>query len=262
MLTFLSESPLVESIGWLLVHSLWQFAAVALVSAALLALLRRASAEARYRTGLIALAAMAALPPGTWFCLPLRTAAPTAARELSPMVAAPLPPHSIQADSFREPAAQAEPHRAVEPAAGAPAAVQPPAPHSSATAWWPRIERAVTPWLPLVVVAWCGGVLLFALRPLTSWLAIRRLRASGTPVPPAIEDALARLAKRLKLGRAVNVVQSALVRAPVVIGWLRPLILLPVSIVCELPPAQLDAILAHELAHVRRHDFLVNVLQT
>src|SRR5439155_22981587 len=128
---------------------------------------------------------------------------------------------------------------------------------------WLSVERMITPWLPVIVLAWCGGVLLFALRPLASWLAIRQLRSRGiSGVSPVIAETLARIAKRLQLRRAVRIVQSTLVRAPLVIGWLRPLILLPVSVVCELPAEQLDAILAHELAHIRRHDFPINVLQT
>src|SRR5262249_746568 len=102
-----------------------------------------------------------------------------------------------------------------------------------------------------------------ALRPVASWLAIRQLRSRGiSGVPPVVLEALERVAKHLHLRRAVTIVQSTLVRAPVVVGWLRPFILLPVGIGCELPLGQLDAILAHELAHVRRHDFPINVLQT
>ena len=60
----------------------------------------------------------------------------------------------------------------------------------------------------------------------------------------------------------MRVVESALVDVPVVIGWLRPVILLPVAALAGLTPAQVEAILAHELAHIRRHDSCVNVLQT
>src|SRR3954466_9875250 len=72
MAPFLANSPLVESIGWLLLHTLWQFAAIALVAAALLWLLRRASAETRYWSSLLALCAMVAAPLITWCHLPTR----------------------------------------------------------------------------------------------------------------------------------------------------------------------------------------------
>jgi beta-lactamase regulating signal transducer with metallopeptidase domain len=56
-------------------------------------------------------------------------------------------------------------------------------------------------------------------------------------------------------------IKSALVEVPMVVGWLRPVILLPASALSGLSPDQLEAILAHELAHVHRHDYLVNAFQ-
>lgn len=61
--------------------------------------------------------------------------------------------------------------------------------------------------------------------------------------------------------QAVRILESVLVQAPVVVGWLRPVILLPAAAIAGLTPMQLEAILAHELAHIRRHDYLVNLLQ-
>jgi BlaR1 peptidase M56/Bacterial type II and III secretion system protein len=66
----------------------------------------------------------------------------------------------------------------------------------------------------------------------------------------------------LELSRPVRLLQSALVEVPTVIGWLRPVILLPASCVTGLTPRQLESIIAHELAHIRRHDYLVNILQS
>ena len=96
-----------------------------------------------------------------------------------------------------------------------------------------------------------------------AWVSIERLRRRAlAPVPEAVTARAADLARRLSLSRAVRVVQSAGVQVPAVVGWLRPVVLLPVSALTGLSPAQLDAVLAHELAHVRRHDFAVNLLQT
>ena len=77
-----------------------------------------------------------------------------------------------------------------------------------------------------------------------------------------MHSVLERMAKRLGLARAVEVLQSTLVKTPVVVGYFRPAILLPLCVVTGLPEAQLELILAHELAHIRRHDYLVNLLQT
>jgi beta-lactamase regulating signal transducer with metallopeptidase domain len=70
-----------------------------------------------------------------------------------------------------------------------------------------------------------------------------------------------RLMRRLHIGRAVRFLESTTVDVPTVIGWLRPVVLLPVSTLAGLTPQQVEAILAHELAHIRRHDYLVNLLQ-
>jgi beta-lactamase regulating signal transducer with metallopeptidase domain len=64
------------------------------------------------------------------------------------------------------------------------------------------------------------------------------------------------------VSRPVRLCQSLLVEVPTVIGWLRPVILVPVRALTGLAPQQLEALLAHELAHIRRHDYLVNLLQT
>lgn len=81
-------------------------------------------------------------------------------------------------------------------------------------------------------------------------------------MPADLETKLRELARRMGIARVVELVESSAVTVPAVIGWLRPVILVPASALAGLSPQQLEAILAHELAHVRRHDYLVNLLQT
>jgi beta-lactamase regulating signal transducer with metallopeptidase domain/tetratricopeptide (TPR) repeat protein len=126
-----------------------------------------------------------------------------------------------------------------------------------------EIQSALRPWLVWIVAGWGLGVALCSLRPLLGWHMLRRLRRVG--ISPATDEAVAalrRVSHRLGLRRAVQIWQSTLTHVPVVVGYLRPVVLLPVSLAASLPVSQLEAILAHELAHVRRHDFLVNLLQT
>src|SRR5580692_6312419 len=66
----------------------------------------------------------------------------------------------------------------------------------------------------------------------------------------------------MKAGRAIRVLISTVAESPSVIGWLRPVILLPAATLAGLEPEQLQAVLAHEIAHIRRHDYLVNLAQT
>ena len=86
-------------------------------------------------------------------------------------------------------------------------------------------------------------------------------RAALTAPPSQWQLAADRLARRLGLRRRVHVTESDTVDTPVVIGWWQPVILLPLAALSGLTPGQIDTILTHELAHIRRHDYLVNVLQ-
>jgi uncharacterized protein involved in exopolysaccharide biosynthesis len=93
-------------------------------------------------------------------------------------------------------------------------------------------------------------------------LWVRRLRRRGTErVEQAWLEIVDDLRLRLGISRPVRLFKSALVEVPTVIGWMRPVILLPASALTGLTPEQLEAILAHELAHVRRVDYLVNACQ-
>src|SRR5438034_5564996 len=126
-----------------------------------------------------------------------------------------------------------------------------------------RIRAALEPALPWVVLVWFGGVAALSLRLASGWLVTRQLGRVGTSsVPDSCREAVARLAARLRISRPVRVLQSAVVQVPAVMGWLRPVLLLPASALTGLTPLQLDALLAHELAHVRRYDYLVNLVQS
>ena len=78
---------------------------------------------------------------------------------------------------------------------------------------------------------------------------------------PAAGQALSRLSAKLGISRRVAVLRSNLAKTPMVLGAIRPVILLPASVLTGLSAAELESILAHELAHVRRHDYLANLFQ-
>src|SRR6266700_8429858 len=114
-----------------------------------------------------------------------------------------------------------------------------------------------------MMLIWLTDVTILTLRLLTGWLWVKRIRTHGvTPAEPSWNRLLVRVACRLHIRRAITLLESTLVEVPTVIGWLKPVVLLPVSALGGLAPQQLEAILAHELAHIRRHDCLVNLLQT
>jgi TonB family protein len=109
---------------------------------------------------------------------------------------------------------------------------------------------------------WACGVLLLSLRLMWACRRVSALRNCGEPAGEVVSAAAARLAARLGITRPVRVLVTLLAEGPAVAGWLRPVILLPSSTLLHLTPEQLESVLAHELAHIRRHDYLVNLLQT
>jgi hypothetical protein len=122
------------------------------------------------------------------------------------------------------------------------------------------LPDSIEPW---PVVIWAAGVLLLCLRFCTSWAAVGRMkRGARAPESSALRETLARIARRMRISRPVLLLESAVIRVPAALGVLRPAILLPLSGLSGLSSAQIEALLAHELAHVRRHDYLVNLFQT
>jgi beta-lactamase regulating signal transducer with metallopeptidase domain len=118
-------------------------------------------------------------------------------------------------------------------------------------------------WAQWIVLIWTGGVLACALRLAASWKLSQRLRRSALDAVPApIAETFERVRETLLRGKQVALRVSGISDTPLVVGWLRPVVLLPLSAVTGLSQEQLIAVFAHELAHVRRHDFFVNVLQS
>jgi len=254
--TILSQ-PAVERIGWALLHFVWQGTAIAILLAVALMLLRNRSANSRYIASCAAMVLMAMV-----FASTIRTvhvpAPVTAAHESS---IEPLAPgEDVQRKPLQAPAPeQIRPLPELGPVPGAVMSVAAPPFHL----WQQRLSNLVKPVLPWVVCGWLIGVIILSLRLLGGWARVQYLkRRFVEPVADRWERALAELVERLKVGQKVRLVQSALAQVPTVIGWLRPVILLPASALTGLKPQEIEALIAHELAHIRRYDYLVNLFQT
>lgn len=248
----LVHQPVAAAIGWALLQFVWQGLAIGLAAAAVLATLRRSAADVRYVVGTIALALMLTLPVVTALqryavVVPHAGSTPAAALPMTPesgVVAAPSKTHSQFA---------------------AAATAVPSIPRGNGpilAAEWSRLTRTERA-LPIVMVVWFGGVVILSLRLFTGWLWVRRVRTHGVlPAELAWNQVAQRLARKLHISRAITLFESTLVDVPTVVGWLKPVVLMPVSALGGLAPEQLEVILAHELAHIRRHDYAVNLLQT
>ena len=249
---------LVEPIGWTLVHSIWQLACLAAVLALFIRLLGRRSANARYALCGLILCLMVALPAVT-YCLYVPSMEITIdSQSTTPGPVLPL--------AEQEPVG--EQSIGIDPPIDVPLTVD--VSQSGSSAWkTPNVRTAfalkplVRPSLPWIVTAWMAGVFFNSVWNLGGWIAVQRMARLGTrPVSHAVQETFAELTARLESISCIQVVESVIVQAPCVIGWIRPVILLPLGIVSGLSPSQLEAVLAHELAHVRRLDYLANLLQT
>lgn len=227
----LLESPAAQRLAWTLLHFLWQGALLGLLAWAAFALLRRRRPQLRYFTGCALLVA----------CL---GAALTTYAALAPGPPAGLPSTvSVQA----EPVLATPPGLAPQEAA--------PLPQAFTMTWRARLQ----PWLPWILATWAGGVLFLSLRAAGGWLWLRRLKATATPIVEP--DWIQALVRKADLRRVVRFLESARVVTPMCLGLLRPVILLPLGFLANLDPLAAEAVLAHELAHIRRLDGLVNGLQ-
>ena len=122
-----------------------------------------------------------------------------------------------------------------------------------------RLLAKVAGWM---VPIWILGVVLLSIRNIGGWILVRGMVRHTQPITdPALLEQLANLVRQMQIVRTVRLMQSTLAGVPMVIGWFRPSLLIPVSMFTELSPQQWDAILAHELAHIRRSDYLLNLLQ-
>ncbi|NQU40817.1 MAG: M48 family metalloprotease [Lentisphaerae bacterium] len=240
----------VWKLGWVLVHSLWQAVAVAVVLAIVLGLLRKAAATTRYLVSCMALILMVALPVVTMWMVdaPATIEVPPIEPEMLESAALPV----VDVAPLDLPVERGEASVAPAIALEMPKVV-----------WFTLMTKQLENSLPYLVVTWLFGVFGLSLWHLGGWAQLQRLkRQMIQPVADELRERANALADRLHIRQAVAVVQSALVQVPTVVGWLRPVILLPASALTGLSTAQLEALLAHELAHIRRHDYLVNLLQT
>jgi beta-lactamase regulating signal transducer with metallopeptidase domain len=227
-------SSWIDATGWTLIHFVWQGSVIGVAAAAALRLCRRRSSEARYAVACLGLAAMLGSAAATAVIIGTARAEHGAASLAMDRTVSDVSIAAPQA-GLAQPATARTKHR--------------------------RLTMAAA--LPVVVWAWIAGVAALTIRLWGGCWRIHRLRTAALAQPPSCwERTAAQLAQRLRVSIPFRAVETTLVNAPMVIGWLRPMILLPAAFVIGATPNQIEALLAHELAHIRRRDYAVNLLQT
>jgi uncharacterized protein (TIGR03435 family) len=224
-------TTLSQIISAALMQSLWQDAIIALALWMALRILKAHSAQLRYVASCAALAMMVLWPIAG----------------------------SVSAVATPTPSSTPEPSQSAAPA---PPIVD--APGASRSGWSivPFVQpSSIAPLQQWALPIWIAGVMLFSLRASGAGAHAFVLTRRGAPADAALASRVAALAARIGVSRRVRVITSALSQGPATLGALRPVILVPSAVILGLTPQQLEAVLAHELAHIDRHDFLVNIVQ-
>jgi len=117
--------------------------------------------------------------------------------------------------------------------------------------------------LQIIVGLWVIGIIFFSVRFAGGLIAVRQLRTSAIGECPAEwKQRVTKMSESMGISRLVRLAESARVTVPMTAGWIKPIILLPVGMLANMPVAHIEMIVLHELAHIRRHDYLLNLMQS
>ncbi|HZD50420.1 MAG TPA: M56 family metallopeptidase [Silvibacterium sp.] len=236
-----------EAIGWTLIHFCWQAAVIALLYWLADAVLSKSRSHIRYVAALAALFTMLAAATATLIYERAASSHDWAANS-----------RSHDDDQRSGPRVSGNAATAADPAMTAPDPGVP-----ILVAFHDAVQARVRGAMPWLDAMWLLGVLCLSARTIGGWWLIQRLRrTSMTSVPSHVRDSFMRLAKRIGIDRPIDLRISARISSPLAMGVLKSIVLLPASALTSLSPEQLEVVLAHELAHIRRADYLWNILQT
>jgi len=231
---YISEHT-INAICWTLIHSLWIGMGIALLCGLVIATTRKASANLRYRL-LCSLLLLFVASVGVTFYLEMQSALGSSG--VSPVIGTGAAVHHE--------------NNIVITVANAPV-------HLSL---FETVVSFLNRYTDVIFIAWLLFFVLKSLKMVSGLLYIQRIRNYKTQeVAEEFKQKIEMFSRQIGIGRAVRLVQSELVKVPVAVGWLKPMILLPIGIIFQLSTEQLASILWHELAHIRRRDYLVNILQ-
>jgi beta-lactamase regulating signal transducer with metallopeptidase domain len=221
------ENPSVLRMGWTLLHFLWQGALIALALKSALLLVERRFSRLRYALAAACLFLMAALPVFL-FCKP-------------------------QNKSVEIPAAYESGQLTAVPSDDSPLT---PAAIKKGPGFSARAFQILTPLIPWIAAFWFAGMALLLLKTAVGIIQVRILKQkTAAYCATKVMHTFHRLAH-------IPILESEFVTVPTVAGWFKPFVLLPKGAAEKFDRPMLDALLAHEFAHIRRHDIAINLFQT
>jgi beta-lactamase regulating signal transducer with metallopeptidase domain len=232
MIPSIFDNAALLRMGWALLHFLWQGTLIALALKGALMLVEQRSSRLRYALALACLFLMAALPVSL-LCKPQRRNSdiPAAYETVQFETASVTDLTSVSIPIQRKPDFHAQ------------------------------VFYFVTPLVPWIAACWLLGMALLLLKTIGGVIQVRVLKQKVTANCETGMASFHRLAARAKVAD-VPILESDLVSIPTVAGWFRPVVLLPKGVLEKIDRPMLDSLVAHELAHIRRHDSAMNLVQT
>jgi beta-lactamase regulating signal transducer with metallopeptidase domain len=234
------DAEWIQALGWTLLHSLWQGVIIALLLATVLLIFRKQSANSRYLFGILGLSGLLASIVITFSLIYIPPLEFTPL-DISPNVAtsaiAEIDHAMINSDAVN---------------AG-----------GEASSIFSAVKFYFEEHMPFIMLLYLIGVLVLTMRLLGELVYIQNLRYSRSQfVAEVWQQKLREIAIKMNVKSKVALKDSILVSSPMTIGFFKPIIFVPLSLLSNLPPDQVESIFAHELAHIRRHDYLINLLQS
>jgi beta-lactamase regulating signal transducer with metallopeptidase domain len=224
----------ISAIGWTLLHSLWQGALIALLLGVSLLFLQKKSATLRYNIGASAIVLTFIAFLGTFTFLYQNELNTASLNDETVLVV-------VDATNQTNPAFEAIQNQSL---------------FSIFTDYFNHH-------LPIIVVLWLLGVMVLSLRFLGGIAYLERLKYSkNRPLEAFWQVKMTEIKNTIGVKQSIELLESALIKVPMVVGYLKPIILLPIGTINALSAAEVEAILAHELAHIRRNDYLINLVQS
>ena len=220
---------LLYAFGWTVLHSLWQAMLIAIAVAMIMLGMQKKSAKLRYIIYNVALLLVLLLATMTF--TDLYQTGQSTTNDLTQVTA------TVSADLL------------------------------GSNSIWERFSQQFRSYfnahLPLIVSVWLIGLTFFLLRLFGGLAYLQHLRSRHVrQLPKQWQDKLQAMVQQVSYSGKIQLVESAMVRAPMMMGYLKPIILLPLGAVNALKQEEVEAILAHELAHILRSDYLFNILQS
>ncbi|CAN5840886.1 hypothetical protein BH20ACI4_BH20ACI4_26490 [soil metagenome] len=252
--TVFINSQIIENLGWTLLHSLWQIALVAFVLFVLLKFLRGFSANARYWISVFALVFAVSIPAFTFYQLNKTSSASFSNDEIS---------KAKNSNTFEKPFFTPE-NSALQIANKTESAnIKTSGFFDSVKNLQKDLSKNISFALPFLVGVWFFGILIFGFRLIGGFWQLHIFKTREISLPDKKwQSKFSALCEQLNIRQNVKLFTSNFVETPVVIGFLKPVILIPVSVFLQISPKELETIIAHELVHVRRYDALVNFAQS